>query len=155
MKTLNWIGKLLVVLAAVIIIAGAVIWLVNAGWAGRALGITGTRTFGERMGEFERGRFRSFEGLPEGRQFGWRGGFDDRFGGFGDRRVAPFFGVMQIFSRLAVFGLVTAAVFLIGFVIGKGKSAKHAVLRQANPTSSTTAVQQPPDDSAAQSPPDA
>lgn len=122
MKVLKWIGKILVVLASVIIIAGAVIWVVNRGWAGAMLR-AGRPALQEdyRMPGGDREEFKRFDGVPDWDGARPRGDFRGEFHG---RRVSFGLGVLRILSRLAVFALVIAAVFLAGYFLGKRKPVR-------------------------------
>ena len=65
--------------------------------------------------------FKRFDGAPNWN--GVRPGGDFR-GEFHGRRVSFGLGVLRILSRLAVFALVTAAVFLAGYFLGKRKPVR-------------------------------
>ncbi len=121
MKVLKWIGKILVVLASILVIAGAVIWVVNRGWAGSMLR-AGRPALQEeyRMRGWDGDEFRRFDGAPDWDGVRPRGG---REGGFHGRSVSFGLGVLRIASRLLVFALVTAGVFLAGYLLGKRKPA--------------------------------
>ncbi|MEW6504803.1 MAG: hypothetical protein AB1457_12645 [Chloroflexota bacterium] len=140
MKVLSWIGKTVVVLAAVIVIAAAVIALVNGGFVNRLIP-AGRPPFGEGFPgrEFDRQRLRAFEDAPrfEERAFG-----RDWERGFGERRISWGLGLLRIGSRVAVFALVTAAVFAIGYLLGRRKPQKTT-----SQPSSPTAPPAPPTES--------
>lgn len=121
MKVLKWIGKILVVLASIIVIAGAVIWVVNRGWAGAMLraGRPALQE-GYRMPRGDSDDFKRFDGAPN-----WNGVRPDGDfrGDFHGRRVSFGLGALRILSRLAIFALVTVGVFLAGYFLGRQKPA--------------------------------
>ena len=139
MKVLKWVGKILMVLASIIVIAGAVIWVINRGWAGSMLraGRPALQE-GYRMRGWDGDEFRRFDGVPDGNGVRPRGG---REGGFHGRPVSFGLGVLRIVSRLLVFALVTAAVFLAGYLLGKRKPASS---RNGSPGSSSQPPVEPP-----------
>lgn len=138
-KVLKWIGKILVVLAAVIVIAGAVVWVVNRGWAGPALraGRPALQD-GYRMPGWDGRNYRRFDGAPDWEGVRPRGDFRGEFHG---RRVSFGVGALRILARLAVFALVTAVVFLAGYFLGK---RKPSVARSVPPVASPSSVIEPP-----------
>jgi len=139
MKVLKWVGKILMVLASIIVIACAVIWVINRGWAGSMLraGRPALQE-GYRMRGWDGDEFRRFDGVPDGNGVRPRGG---REGGFHGRPVSFGLGVLRIASRLLVFALVTAAVFLAGYLLGKRKPTSS---RNGSPGSSSQPPVEPP-----------